>query len=254
MLLLHSGPSSLRSIRFCHVCLGFHPGRVLHWTTLLGGWCWIGLVVITGPTVAQNTHLNGLFYGISGYWCWISPAYTTSHILLDYIFMFIAAGSSFVLYTLVFFRIRGNIEFEGGRVSFRKTASAGSLESNGNYENRPLTLSKQMLWYPVTYTIIILPIAAARFSSWAGHDVPFEVTIFCDTVFLLSGVVNVTVFTMTRRILPPDSLKIPKWSLSPWPVQEYNTEAGPNPYSWDSRPYPDKAEFDGPTIQRDERY
>jgi len=60
-----------------------------------------------------------------------------------------------------------------------------------------------MLLYPVAYTIIILPIAVARFT---GGDVPFGVTIFCDTIYLLSGAVNAILFTATRRILPPKSI------------------------------------------------
>jgi len=233
---------------FCLVCMEVRPGRLALWTTLVGGWCGIGLIVIIGPTV-QNIQLHGPFYGISGYWCWISPEYTTSHVTLDYMFMFFAAGFSFLLYTLVFLRMRGFIEFESGRVSFRKTARL--LGSRGNVDNRLLTLSKQMLLYPVAYTIIILPIAAARFSSFAGHDVPFEVTIFCDTVFLLSGVVNVTVFMMTRRILPPNSFKIPNWSTSPQPIEESTSEAGSMAHSADSRSYPESYEAKGPLYASD---
>jgi len=152
-----------------------------------------------------------------------------------------------LLYTLVFLRMRGFIEFESGRVSFRKTAIL--LGSRGNVDNRLLTLSKQMLLYPVAYTIIILPIAAARFSSFAGHDVPFEVTIFCDTVFLLSGVVNVTVFMMTRRILPPNSFKIPNWSTSPQPIEESIGEVGS--ISGNSTSYPESYEAKGPIYASD---
>ncbi|KAF8142550.1 hypothetical protein K438DRAFT_680534 [Mycena galopus ATCC 62051] len=223
---------------FCHVCLGLQPGRVAFWTTLLGGWLGIGFIVIVGPAT-QNTHLHGPFYGISGYWCWISPRYTTLHTTLDYMFMFMAAGFSFVLYTLVFLRLRGNIVFESGRLSFRKTSSARLPAGRGTQENRLLIISKQMLLW-VAYTIIILPIAAARFSSFAGQDVPFEVTVFCDTVFLLSGIVNVTVFMMTRCILPPDSFKVPKWSSSrPESISEYTMQAGPNPFYTSSGTYPE---------------
>jgi len=86
----------------------------------------------------------------------------------------------------------------------------------------------------VAYCGLILPIAATRFSSWSGRDVPFEVTIFrslcfplhilkfCSlisttssgTVFLMSGLVNVILFTTTRRILPAKSVSIGKWSIS----------------------------------------
>jgi len=81
-----------------------------------------------------------------------------------------------------------------------------------------MVISRQMLLYPVAYTIVILPISAARFTAFSGRKVPFAVTIFCATVFLLSGTINVILFTSTRRILPPKSI-IPKFSISrPKPV------------------------------------
>ncbi|KAF7333105.1 Git3 domain-containing protein [Mycena venus] len=247
---------------FCHVCLGVQPGRIALWTTLLGGWSGIGLIVIIGPTT-QNTHLHGSFYGISGYWCWISPAYTTLHTTLDYMF---ASRELSALLTYVYnttdvygrriqlcaihpgfsayawqYRIRKRTCFipedchcqsASGARNLRKSTS-DYFKTNafvGQFIIESDTISDACLRYPVAYTIIILPIAAARFSSFAGHDVPFELWLISDTVFLLSGVVNVTVFTMTRRILPPDSFKIPKWSIShSESIPEYTIEAGPNP-------------------------
>ncbi|KAJ6585708.1 hypothetical protein B0H19DRAFT_1250487 [Mycena capillaripes] len=218
---------------FCLICLGLKPSRFTLLATLIGGWSGIAAVVIAGPA-AQNTPRHGPFYGISGYWCWISPAYPTSRITLDYMFMFLAAAFSFVLYTLIYLRMRGNIIFEGRRISFRRTG----LAWRGSSESRALAIARQMLLYPVAYTIIVLPISASRFSSFAGQDVPFGVTIFTAAVFLLSGIVNVTVFTMTRRILPPDSFKIPKWAISsPQPIPEYTVEAGPDSYYQSSGTY-----------------
>ncbi|KAF8170282.1 hypothetical protein K438DRAFT_2024468 [Mycena galopus ATCC 62051] len=208
---------------FCLLFLELRPSRFTLLTTLIAGWSGIGAIVISGQA-ALNASEYGPFYGISGYWCWISPEYPTSRITLDYMFMFLAAAFSFVLYLLVFLRMRGNIVVFEGRISFKKT---GAAWKGKQVDNQALTIAKQMLLYPVAYTILILPIAASRFSSFAGHDVAFGVTIFSDAVFLLSGIVNVTLFSMTRRILPPDSFKIPKWTISnPQPIPEYTIEAG----------------------------
>lgn len=59
-----------------------------------------------------------------------------------------------------------------------------------------------MLLYPVVYTILILPIGAVRFAEWTGHDVTLGPVIFSDCVFLLSGLVNATLFVTTRRVVP----------------------------------------------------
>jgi len=155
--------------------------------------------------------------------------------------MFMAAAFSFLLYSLIFLRMRGNIIVEGRRISFRRTGL--SRWRGKQFENQALAIARQMLLYPVAYTIIILPIAASRFSAFAGNDVPFEVTVFSAAVFLLSGIVNVTLFTTTRRILPPDSFKIPKWAISrPQAIPEYTVEAGPDSYYQSSGTYAESYE------------
>ncbi|CAK5265576.1 unnamed protein product, partial [Mycena citricolor] len=143
--------------------------------------------------------------------------------------MYIAAIFSFVLYILIFLRMRGNIIVEGFRISFRR--SGLSQWRGKRFNAQALTIAKQMLLYPIAYTILILPITASRFTYFAGYRVPFGVTIFADSIFLLDGVVNVTLFAMTRRILPPDSFKIPKWKISrPTPIPEATFDPGLDSY------------------------
>lgn len=134
---------------------------------------------------------------------------------MDYMIMFMSAGFAFVFYSLVFLRMRGNIVVSGWYMRFR-------FNRNSHWRGRDfagdsaVAVARQMLLYPIAYSIIILPIAAARFSEWSGHNVPFGVTIFSDVVFLLSGFVNVTLFTTTRRLLPAQSV-IPHWKkVLPW--------------------------------------
>ncbi|KAJ7690659.1 hypothetical protein B0H17DRAFT_1201502 [Mycena rosella] len=228
---------------FCLLFLELKPSRFVLWTTLIAGWSGIATIVIAGPAALDTTH-RGSFYGISGYWCWISPQYVHSRITLDYMFMFIAATFSFILYTAIFLRMRGNIVITARRVSIRLTGA--SAWRGKQFENQALAIAKQMLLYPVAYTLLILPITASRFSSFAGHDVPFAALnwqLSSAAVFLLSGIVNVALFAATRRILPADSLKIPKWSISrPQPVPEYSIEAGPDSYYQSSGTYAESYE------------
>jgi hypothetical protein len=69
-------------------------------------------------------------------------------------------------------------------------------------ESHLTTVAKQMLWYPIAYTVLVLPIAAARFSTFTGASVPFAVTIFTAAVFMLTGFVNAVLFCLTRNVLP----------------------------------------------------
>jgi hypothetical protein len=57
---------------------------------------------------------------------------------------------------------------------------------------------------------------------------------------------------MTRRILPPNSFKIPSWSTShPQPFEESTSEAGSMAHSGDSRSYPESYEAKGPLYASD---
>jgi len=202
------------------------------WLTLLSAWAAIGAIILSGPELL-NTNVRGPFFGISGYWCWITPPYTAQHITLDYMFMFMSAGFSFILYSLVFLRLRGNIVISGWYIAFRRANKSKNASWRGRdfADNQMMNIARQMMLYPVAYTIVILPIAAARFSSFRTHDdVPFPVTIFCDTVYLLSGTVNVTLFLTTRRVLPPKSIMPGQFSISKPKLVDETIQDDPEAY------------------------
>ena len=113
--------------------------------------------------------------------------------------MFLSAFLSFVLYALVFFRLRGNIVVSGWHVRFRMLEEDESgWRGREHASSRALSVAKQMLLYPVrysipvrfptqenqslciqlAYTILFLPIAILRMCEWAGHPISFEVTMF----------------------------------------------------------------------------
>jgi len=177
--------------------------KYLLYATLISGWSIVGTMVIAGPA-ALDVALNGPFFGISGHWCWISDHYTVARITLDYMILFLSALFSFILYSMIFLSIRGNLIRNGWRVRFN--FKGGKDSNGGGADDAILGIAKQMLWYPVTYTIIILPIAACRFAEWTGHEVSWDVTVFADSIFLLSGLINVVLFSTTRRVLPKHSI------------------------------------------------
>ncbi|KAI0693174.1 hypothetical protein C8T65DRAFT_66012 [Cerioporus squamosus] len=167
---------------------------------ILIGWSAIGAIISAGPAALQRTP-TGPFYAISGYWCWISDQYASERITLDYMIMFLSALFSFIMYSLVFLRLRGNVLLHGHHITFRFRRDA-STSAPKSVDTHVINIAKGMLLYPVAYTILLLPIAACRFAEWTGHTVPFAVTIASDAVFLLSGFVNVVLFLTTRRVLP----------------------------------------------------
>ena len=125
--------------------------------------------------------------------------------------MFASAGFSFVLYLLVFFRLRGNITLSSGyKIYFHKRPKVRVGRTNdGAYivtddrrvESHLTTVGRQMLWHPIAYTVLVLPFATARCSSFSGISVPFSVTTFTAAVFVLGGFVNAVLFCITRNVL-----------------------------------------------------
>lgn len=187
--------------------LRWHIANYVCYGTLVGVWAFLGFIVILGPAVVESP-ARGPFYGISGYWCWITQSYPVERYALEYLFMFSSAGLSFILYFLVFLRLRGNVSVEGWHIRFHR-AHNGSWQDNSNnglfHDGRRdphlMQVARQMLWYPIAYSILVIPIAAARFSAFSGKDVPFAVTILTSSIFMLSGFVNAILFTTTRRVI-----------------------------------------------------
>ncbi|KIJ36631.1 hypothetical protein M422DRAFT_50956 [Sphaerobolus stellatus SS14] len=60
-------------------------------------------------------------------------------------------------------------------------------------------LARQLMLYPLTYSIVIAPIALARFIDSQGNGVPFWFTIAADFLFNLNGFFNVVVFIITLK-------------------------------------------------------
>jgi len=87
----------------------------------------------------------------------------------------------------------------------RKSAGTTDVRANKSSNSHFNAVARQMLLYPIAYTLVILPIAVARFTAFAGYDVPFSATIFCDTVYMLSGTINVVLFVSTRRLITPQA-------------------------------------------------
>ena len=184
------------------------PNRTSY-ITLIGSWAVLILDMCIGKLVVAN---GEAYYGIAENWCWIISARPLERWATEYLFIFASAGLSFILYFLVFLRLRGNITLSDGyRVQFherpkvrvaRTPAGAYIMSNDRRVESHLTTVGKQMLWHPIAYMVLVLPFVAVCFSSSSGTSVPFPVTAFVGAVFMLGGFVNVVLFCTTRSVLP----------------------------------------------------
>ncbi|KAG8692403.1 hypothetical protein FRC08_009797 [Ceratobasidium sp. 394] len=177
--------------------------------TLVIVWSGIITIVIVGPTVIES-ETRGDYYGRAGYWCWITSGYNTERFVLQYLFMFVSAFVSLIVYCLIFFRLRGNLVGEGYKIRILSVpqSRAWNLQTGrAVMESKTMAIAWQLMWYPVSYVILILPLSAARWAEFSGIKVPFHATIFGHTIYMLSGFVNTVLFITTRHVLPPIKLR-----------------------------------------------
>ncbi|KAI0746923.1 hypothetical protein C8Q80DRAFT_1105630 [Daedaleopsis nitida] len=180
------------------------------WVILGAGWFLIAFTVAIGPLAIQ-TEKGGSYFGPTGFWCWITENYPREQFYLEYFFEYVSAGVSFVLYTAILLRVRGNLvrTSERWQLRFVPHGERWRLAIRRDVvDSSMMAVATRMVWYPVAYTILLLPVTIARFVSFSGHAVPFRVMIFADFVFNIQGLVNVLLLLATRRFVP-DAATLP---------------------------------------------
>jgi len=82
--------------------------------------------------------------------------------------------------------------------------SNGALGVTGDrrVESNLDRVARHMLWYPIVYIIIVIPMVGIRYAAFSGlPDFP-ELTFAIASMFNLHGFFNTVLFCMTRNILP----------------------------------------------------
>ncbi|KAI9444252.1 hypothetical protein H4582DRAFT_1807503 [Lactarius indigo] len=179
--------------------------RRIKWLALAVGWFFIIIIVSIGPLALQRKD-KGPYFGPSGFWCWITHQYPIEQTLLEYVIEWTSAFVSFALYVIVLLRVRGNlIRDNEGHWSLRWIPRSKSWQlafARDYLDSCTVKMVAIIVWYPVTYTILIVPISIARFASYAGARVPSSFMFTADMIFALGGFVNLLLFLGTRRFIP----------------------------------------------------
>lgn len=171
------------------------------------GWVLVGVVVSVGPLAIQ-TAARGDYFGVSGYWCWITHNYPEEQTFLEYFFEFLSASCSIILYTAIVLRVRGNLTAASGkwRLRFVPRGERWLLAVSRDFTDTcMMSVAARMVWHPVAYTVCLLPVTLARFISFGGREVPFWATVSSDFIFNLQGLVNVLLVLCTRHLIPDTS-------------------------------------------------
>lgn len=148
-------------------------------------------------------------------------------IVLEYLWMWIAALLNIVLYIPMALVIKGVVVFDGVKICFTSKKERIDMDLAIPQSARlSQSVAKQMLLcvmlllhaqsttvtdfhatvsYPVIYTITVLPIAVVRWITFQSPQtvVPFPATVFADVLYAASGLFNVILFSTTRSSLLP---------------------------------------------------
>ncbi|KAL5481187.1 hypothetical protein ACEPAI_10128 [Sanghuangporus weigelae] len=182
--------------------------RIIGFSVLIGIWTFLFLLVLIPALSLSSDPSKPPFYTPSPAWCYIGAAHIALRAGASYVFAWLAAIGSGVLYVLLFFRLRGALperrvqgrlsrtlsaglrrcrcwwseEFNTGRdrdgqLLERELGMRGDGEENDPEGRRILTIyeARKMLWYPCLFTITILPLSATRwtsFTEYSSHSPP----------------------------------------------------------------------------------
>ena len=148
--------------------------------------------------------LNPSFQSPVPYWCWISGN-DPERIVGEYFWLWIALLSSILFYTLLFFRLRGNIQVDQRNWKHIRIR----LHPDSDFRHTAVTREAMavVVWYPVCYSFLVLPLSVVRWITFhlpgwkATSDISFILNMVAITLFGCSGAVSVSLILLTRRNL-----------------------------------------------------
>ncbi|KLO13065.1 hypothetical protein SCHPADRAFT_828558, partial [Schizopora paradoxa] len=159
----------------------------------------VGLAV---PLVMQPIH--GPFYGDIGLFCAVSAGYTVAQFISTFLPIIVAAFTSSLLYAIIYLCMRGTLEFKQGiRINMSEEVAMNRLFGREEYRRFVGTVVKSMLWYPFSYTILLLPLTIVGLMTISGINFPGGLLAFGIIFASLQGTANVLILNRTLSVLRP---------------------------------------------------
>ncbi|KIY72530.1 hypothetical protein CYLTODRAFT_388656 [Cylindrobasidium torrendii FP15055 ss-10] len=160
---------------------------------------WIYIVVIIG--VGFGVYKGRYYMEPVPYWCWIGDSTKSNksfRMAGEYVWFWIALGTSFLLYPILTLWSRGNINFSDH--SIWRMSFLSRRNNTEDISGRPKPWV--MLAYPIVYSISVLPLSIVRWINFSDKDAlgnsDAAVTMVVECIYRLSGFVNVILLLSTR--------------------------------------------------------
>ncbi|GLI75750.1 hypothetical protein PoHVEF18_004013 [Penicillium ochrochloron] len=173
------------------VSRGSDPGSGLNFV-----YCVIALwlFILTLGFIPVGLYGSKAFVITEANWCWLSPQNQNERLWGHYLWIFLSEFGTIVLYAIMFFYLRR-------RMQQAKILRRGQQESLRRL-NRVVIY---MVIYPVVYVLLSLPLAAGRMATAQGNSPSKNYFAVAGSLMALSGLMDVIVYTVTRRHLITDT-------------------------------------------------
>ncbi|KAG8726784.1 hypothetical protein FRC12_023088 [Ceratobasidium sp. 428] len=167
---------------------------------------------------AQGDEDPANLFAPTPFWCWFGPAHKGKG-YAEYIWLWIAGVGNIVVYVPLFLLLRGHIVLGSEGLlsaewhstplpprSERTGDSASDLSiATGEDSEAAREDCWKMLYYPLAYTILVLPLSVVRWMAFANPDLDAltmaplgTATMVFHALYRLSGVINVVLVLGTR--------------------------------------------------------
>ncbi|KAK0382960.1 hypothetical protein NLU13_8876 [Sarocladium strictum] len=163
---------------------------------------WIGLTwffvyaISLIPIIAtKNGAQFGGFFVRAGAWCWMNTKYEILRLVTHYLFIFIAIGTTSILYLLIFLFLRRRAR------QLLDTDPKAADDDERTETELQLTRNPAFLIYPVIYVLCTLPLALGRIATMAGADVPLGYFCFAGAMIASNGTFDCLLFGTTRNVI-----------------------------------------------------
>jgi hypothetical protein len=149
----------------------------------------VGLAILfIALWVGLGNGLDKNFETPTPYWCWVGPKYNGARLAGEYIWLWIALFASLILNIPLYIWAKGRLSVD----------------------------LQRMLFYPLAYSIVVLPVSITRWLTFSHKDmdVPSAATFFSVSLHDLSGAINVLLFFIIRPelllFIPPKEFSEPE--------------------------------------------
>jgi len=130
------------------------------------------------------------------YWCWISPRYPGQRLAGEYLFLWLALFTSVLLYIPLYFWTEGRLSVDEKKWYKFHTHTFSQRGSRSEYAQR--RAARGMLFYPLAYSFVVLPLSVARWSLYDHRHMPTGFVFFAVCTWNLSGAINVLLLVLIR--------------------------------------------------------